>query len=734
MIYANSVSRILRGSSLRGHRLSHLIPLLSGIFAFCFLCASPSADNAKCRAADPVVSPKPPIVMIVLDDLFDYRQYRNRFGVRILTPNLDRLAARGTSFGNAFCSIAVCNASRSSALSGLSPVKTKIHQPEPTQFFDTLTPQDTLMSRMQVAGYRVLGTGKVMHTSTRLSDRPMMEQIHDEFFQASGRLTLPAGRAASVQPVGVRSADDKHVAWAADKLRNWDGVGEPLFLSVGIIRPHVPFIVPQKYFGLYNRASIRVPGLAEDDLSDVSTFYKLFRLLLGYYNYLVNANLEKEFIHGYLASTSYADAKVGEILDAIDANPALANARIMLWSDNGYELGDKQTWNKFTLWESSAKVPLIVVDPSLPKGRSIDHSVSLLDIAPTVLEWAGQPIPEEFDGISLLQTAANRFYPDRRSVLTTMLGTFSVRRRDMRLNLYADGSVELYHMRQDSTQQTNLGARPQWRPQIESMKLSLAQEIRRQGGIMDLDATELHGTASDDVMFLVGDQMASGGRGNDTYFVADGFANELPSGGKDIVFFANSDYMVPDNVETASTYPYLNSLSGIPVWNIVGSKQRNTILVFGAQGEVYARGGDDVVISRGARDRIYGGNGRDEIHAGGNDDILSGGRGEDQLFGDAGDDDLDGGQGSDQLMGGLGNDRFRFPRDLTSRDVVTDFTYGDDKIWLPLQTNLHGLNALQITKYLFPIGNDVLILDGANRSMLIQNATVGQIRLSFEHE
>ena len=109
--------------------------------------------------------------MIVLDDLFDYRRSRRRFGVEIQTPNLDRLAARGTTFGNAFCSIAVCNASRSSALSGLSPLQTQIHQAEPTQFFDTLTEEDTLMSRMQDAGYRVFGTGSDQLTGGPGNDR-----------------------------------------------------------------------------------------------------------------------------------------------------------------------------------------------------------------------------------------------------------------------------------------------------------------------------------------------------------------------------------------------------------------------------------------------------------------------------------------------------------------------------------------------------------------------------------
>ena len=250
---------------------------------------------------------------------------------------------------------------------------------------------------------------------------------------------------------------------------------------------------------------------------------------------------------------------------------------------------------------------------------------------------------------------------------------------------------------------------------------------------MDPDATEITGTSGDDVMFLVGEQIASGGRGNDTYFVADGFANERANEGDNVAFFANTDYTVPENVETASTYPFLNILSGPPIWNVSGNFQGNTILVFGARGEVHGMAGSDVITSRGARDRLYGDNGRDEIHAGANNDILNGGQGADQLFGDAGNDDLDGGTGSDQLTGGPGNDRFRFPSG-EERDVVTDFTFGEDTIWLHSETNIHGLSPLQITDYLIPVGNNVLIIDNANSRMLIQNATIPQVRNSFEHE
>jgi arylsulfatase A-like enzyme len=702
--------------------------LIAGFFVSCV--------SHDCAAAAPVQQAEiqPPVVMIVLDDLFDYRRFRNRFGVKLQTPNLDRLAARGTSFTNAFCSVAVCNASRSSVLSGLSPIKTKIHQPEPIHFFDTLSVDDTLMTMMKQAGYHVISTGKVMHNSSKTADRAQLKSIHDEFFQARGRLKLPPGRVANVQASGVLSADDKHVAWASDKLKNWDGRGKPLFLSVGIVRPHRPFIAPQEFFDLYDRSAIRVPNHGDSDLEDVSSFYYLFRLVSNYARYLINGRLDKEFVHGYLASTSYADAKVGEILDAIDSNPALKNARILLWSDHGYELGDKNTWNKFTLWESSSRVPLIVVDPELPAGKTIRHSVSLLDVLPTILNWADAPIPDACDGVSLLETGARRNQTDRRAVLTTMLGCCSIRRRDMRFTLYPDGSVELYHMRIDPMQRTNLAYLPRWKPTLDSLRVALTREVKRQGGVIDPEAVSIDGSSGDDVLYVIGNQKANGGPGNDTYFVADGIVNELPGAGDDMVFFANLDFQIPKNIESSSTYPFLNDFSRRAQWKVVGNQQPNRIFVFGGKGNVHAGFGNDLIKASASADRLFGDNGRDEIHAGSGRDFIRGGQGADRLYGENGDDDLDGGTGPDVMTGGLGKDRFRFPRD-NFLDIVTDFEFGSDTIWLHSGTMLHGLNLTQMAERMSQqTSTEVLIRDDDGKQMLIQNATLQQVLSSIEKE
>ena len=381
------------------------------IFFFVFVFAEFGAHQAACFSCDgpPISSKKtihatsnrPPVIMIVLDDLFDYRTYRDYFGVTIKTPNLDKLATRGTTFSNAFCSIAVCNASRSSVLSGLSPIRTHIHQAEPFHFFDQLSVEDCLIQQVKQTGYEVWGTGKVMHGSAGLRERQFNLQMHDRFFQARGRVKLPAGSQFTASSDKLL-ADDKNVEWAVQQLATCDGTEAPLFLTVGIIRPHRPFVIPEKFLQQYDRNTIRVPRRRDNDLLDVSLFYRAFRLVYTYASNLISSQTEREFIHGYLASVSYADAKVGRLMEAIEANPHLAGARIILWSDHGYELGAKYTWNKFTLWESSTRVPLIVCDPQLPKGRTIKNVVSLLDVAPTIRDWAGADAPEFEDGISLL--------------------------------------------------------------------------------------------------------------------------------------------------------------------------------------------------------------------------------------------------------------------------------------------------------------------------------------------
>ena len=156
--------------------------------------------------------------------------------------------------------------------------------------------------------------------------------------------------------------------------------------------------------------------------------------------------------------------------------------------------------------------------------------------------------------------------------------------------------------------------------------------------------------------------------------------------------------------------------------------------MFGGKGNVHAGFGNDLIKASASADRLFGDNGRDEIHAGSGRDFIRGGQGADRLYGENGDDDVDGGTGPDVMTGGLGKDRFRFPRD-NFLDIVTDFEFGSDTIWLHSGTMLHGLNLTQMAERMSQqTSTEVLIRDDDGKQMLIQNATLQQVLSSIEKE
>jgi serralysin len=571
-----------------------------------------------------------PIIVVSFDDLFNIQRYRSKFGVTLQTPNLDRLASMGVTYENAFASVAVCNPSRTSAMTGLSPFQTGIHATTPLQWNDVVAEDENWVSKVGEAGYETYGTGKVFHNSSNPQEKEVFDRIYDHHFQSPERAELEAGRIANPLTEGDIIGDDVHVDWAVDQLNAYDGA-DPMLMTVGIISPHVPFVVPQEYFDLYPQSDIRLPVDAEGDLDDVSDFYKQFRLLDNYNDYLENSGLAKELVQGYLASLSYADAKLGELLDAIESNPNLDNASILVWSDHGYELGDKQTWNKFTLWEESANIPLILANPSLTPGTTVETPVSLLDLYPTVLDLAGIDTPPEFNGRSLLDIANSPAAYADSVAITSMIGSLSIRSEDYRLIHYNDGSIELYDMRVDLEQRNNLASDPAYAQVIEDLTTRLTSELADQGAIFDPSLPSLVGSDGNDVMVVSGAQDASGADGDDLYFVSDkGTIQEAENGGYDTVFFADADYTVPLNVEHVRNHIYSNNF----VYRVTGNDQDNRITIFNSRGHVLGGDGNDVIESSTSRDTLDGGSGNDFLSTkSGSQNSLTGGLDADVLVG-----------------------------------------------------------------------------------------------------
>lgn len=599
-----------------------------------------------------------PVIMVCFDDLFNVFKYRQKFGAVLQTPNLDRLAARGVYFNNAFVTVSVCNPSRTSVMTGLSPILTGVHTPEPEQWQTRVGENSNLVSAMELLGYETMGCGKVFHNSTYRDSQQLFERIYSRHFQSRQRATLLPGRIAMPLEDGDITGDDENVQWAVQRIREYQGNGLPMFLTVGLISPHRPFVAPQRFFSLYPRPRIRIPFDPAGDLLDVSTHYKRFRLSDSYHSYLTSENLTREFVQGYLASVSYADHSLGLLLNAIDANPKLSNATIIVWSDHGYQLGEKNTWNKSTLWDESANVPLILVDPSAGRGKRVDAVVSLLDIFPTLLEVAGVPQLPNLHGKSLLAVARSPASFADSIALTTAEGSLSLRTRAHRLIHYNDGSEEIYSMNQDLEQRNNLASLPEARMRMNELRGKLQSEVKRLGGYFAPRLSTLSGSAGNDTLYVSGRQTASGGRGNDTYFVAEGAKIiEVSDGGFDRVYFADTNFTVPPNVESVIAHSTSNGLT----FNVTGNDQANLIMITSSAMSVRALDGNDAIIGGNTnRDFIDGGDGRDFIHKeggtqniliGGFDgDVILGGTHDDVIFGDR-DNANDPGQQGDLVVG-----------------------------------------------------------------------------------
>jgi len=259
------------------------------------------------------------------------------------------------------------------------------------------------------------------------------------------------------------------VSWAAKRLAKRHE--QPLFLCVGIYRPHVPWYAPQKYFDRFPLDEIQLPSHLKGDLDDVPAAGQ--KMAKRHWHEWINDNGEwKKAVQGYLASLAFADDMVGELLDALENGPMAKDTLIVFWGDHGYHLGEKESWEKFALWEDTTRVPLIIVDPRRTRpGTRCKSTVSLLDLYPTLVELCGLGLPpQSLEGRSLAKPDAKT---DRVAITTQGRGNHAVRSSRYRYIRYADGSEELYDHENDPHEWYNLAADPD----LAKVKLRLAERL-----------------------------------------------------------------------------------------------------------------------------------------------------------------------------------------------------------------------------------------------------------------
>ncbi len=413
-------------------------------------------------------SPKPNVLMICIDDLNDWVGFLGGHP-QALTPHMDALAKRGQIFTNAHCAVPVCTSSRVSVMSGLAATTHGSYEIGPKyEELPALTDVPTMHRYFKDNGYYTLSGGKVLHHG-------FGGRLAKDIDRSLGRKKGPRPKKPMNRPASWSSAwdwgaypetdaemADFELAQNAAKSLRQDS-GKPFFMTVGFFRPHVPLFVPPKWFDLYEADSFMLPQNPTSDLEDLP---KNFLSINDYAVAPTHADVirhgkQRSLTHAYLASISFVDHCVGIVLDALKSSPHADNTIIVLWSDHGFHLGEKQHWAKRTLWEESTRVPLLFAGAGIKPGMACPEPAGLIDIYPTLVELCGLPANRHLEGASLVAQLSDPATPRERPAITSSyFGNHSIRSRDWRLVVYEDGAEELYDHRNDPDEFHNLAANP----------------------------------------------------------------------------------------------------------------------------------------------------------------------------------------------------------------------------------------------------------------------------------
>ena len=427
---------------------------------------------------------QPNVVMICIDDLNDWTGFLDGHP-EAQTPKMDALAKRGRNFTNAHCAIPVCSCSRVTVMSGLAATSHGSYEIGPAyQDLPALKSVPTIQRYFKDHGYITLAGGKVLHHGfgQRLDgdiDRPLGR------FRKS-RPKSPMNRPAdwsSAWDWGAYPDSDEGMAdyqlakSAAEALK--EDFEKPFFMSVGFYRPHVPLYVPPKWFDLYDADSLTLPNNPESDLDDVPRNFLSINdyAVAPTHDEVVANGKQRSLTQAYLASNSFVDHCVGVVLDALESSPHADDTLIVLWSDHGFHLGEKQHWAKRTLWEESTRVPLLIAGPGIQPGESCPEPASLLDIFPTLVELCELPDNPCLEGISLVPQLDDPATPREHPAITSSYyGNHAIRTKDWRLITYEDGAMELYDHRTDPDEFNNLADDPTHRDTLKRLTKWLPKE------------------------------------------------------------------------------------------------------------------------------------------------------------------------------------------------------------------------------------------------------------------
>ncbi len=453
-----------------------------------------------------IAANRPNVLFIMSDDLNNSLSCYSHPLVK--TPNIDRLAERGVRFERAYCQFPLCGPSRNSLLTGLHPNSTGIHANSQI-FRQTIPSHHSLPQAFRLEGYFAARIGKLYHYNVPKSigtnghDDPgswelelnpagcdrMEEEPHIFSLmpgQFGGTLSWYASpKSDQYHTDGLLAADAEWVLERCARQKD-----RPFFLAVGFYRPHTPYVSPKPYFDRYPEKDMPVVQGVKEDQEDLPT------PALGSYKKeqdKLTDELRRQCVQAYFASTTFMDAQVGRVLDALDRLGLAENTIVVFTSDHGYHLGEHGLWQKMSIFEESARVPLIIAAPKTGvKGGVAMDPVGLIDLYPTLAQLCGVKGPENLQGQSLVPMLKDPWAKGRGWAVTQVTRGnrqkkdgryfgYSLRTPRWRYTEWAEGKQgrELYDHDTDPRELNNLASDPGHADTVARLSRQLHEAVRQ---------------------------------------------------------------------------------------------------------------------------------------------------------------------------------------------------------------------------------------------------------------
>ena len=433
---------------------------------------------------------RPNVLFIAVDDMNnDLSCYGNPI---VKSPNIDRLAKMGTRFDRAYCQYPLCSPSRTSLMTGLRPDTTQVFDLK--KHFRNVMPDVVTLSQLFMNnGYYAARVGKIYHygnpgdIGTPGLDDPASwnhtvnpagrdhTTLEPDIINYTPKTGLGSAMAFLSDKTGkdVEHTDGK-VATETIKLLE-ENKDKPFFIACGFYKPHTPYVAPSKYFDLYPMDKIQIPKVSADFLKDVPK--AALDSTHPWPNFGVPEPQAREVKQAYYAAISFVDAQIGRVLETVDRLKLWDNTIVVFWSDHGYHLGEHGLWMKRSLFENSARVPMVIVAPGVKgRGKSSPRTVEFVDLYPTLADLAGLTPPKNLAGKSLKPLLDDpKAKWDKPAFTQVWRGSYSghsVRNERYRYTEWDNGKegAQLYDFENDPNENHNLANDPKYAKTISKLR------------------------------------------------------------------------------------------------------------------------------------------------------------------------------------------------------------------------------------------------------------------------